>query len=286
MEFKNTYIDFEDFNFTINTSTSTVPVSDLLLYLSNYEKMAQSINHILNKNGCLGFDQVTVEVVAFNHGSFDIKGRIKRVTQNQTFAAISSCVIGILLTKALSCDSTPTLVINNYEGGEVNITYEQLVDDKDLIKARSNIARTATSDINVSSLSISYGESETRKIDIPSLKSIIVEDLEDNNIETTTYRNVRLRIIAPVLESKPASWRVSFDNRSFSAKMMDEDFLNKMDKQKIAFGKGDIIIADLDCVVCESEDKRKHPKYYIRKVYWYPQYSSNPESIKSLFENI
>ena len=286
MEGNNKHIDFEEFNFIIDSSTSTVSVSDLLSYLSNFQTMAKSVNHVLNKYGCIGFDQVIVEVVAFNHGSFDIKGRIKRICENPTIAAISGGVITALVTKALSSDPTPTLIINNYEGGEVNITYEQLIDDKELIKARSNIARTATSDPHVSSLSLFYGESETRRIDITSLKSIIVEDLEDNNVETSTFSRARLRIIAPVLESKPASWRVSFNDRSISAKMTDEDFLNKMDKQKIAFGKGDIIIADLDYVIHESEGKKTHPKYYIRKVYQYPQYPSNSNGTKSLFDNI
>lgn len=250
--------------------------------------MAKAVNYILNKNGCIGFDQVLVEIEAFNYGSFDIKGRIKRITENPTFASISAALVTLLITKAISIDTTPTMVINNYEGGNVNITYDQLIDNKELIRARSNIAKTATSDPHVSSISITYkqnnGNVETRTIDLTTLESIIVEDCVDNNVETTTYYNSRLRIIAPVLESEPASWKVSLGDRKISAHMQDEGFLKKMDETKIAFGKGDIIIADLVVEVNEKDGKKSHPKYFIKKVHKYPHYSVNSESILSLSE--
>lgn len=289
-ELSKPHIDFEDFRFTINTTTSMVSVSDLLSYLANYEAMAKSVNQVLNKNGCIGYDQVLVEIEAFVQGSFDIKGRLKKITENPTFAAVSAAVVTVLITKALSTDTTPTVVINNYEGAEVTINYEQLIESKDLVMARSNIAKTAIADPYVNSISVTYGysetKSETKRIELNTLESIIVEEIEDKNVVCNFYSKARLKIIAPVLESEPASWRVSFDGRKISAFMYDEDFLKKMRETKIAFGMGDVIIADLEIKVKKVDGKKFRPKYYIRKVYKYPEYSSQLRNEQSLFGNI
>lgn len=283
------HIEIEDFHFTINTSSSTVSIKDLLSYLSNYESMVTSVNHVLNKNGCIGFDQVIVEIEAFQHGSFDIVGRMKKISQNPTFSAVGAAVIGVLLTKALCSDPSPTIIVNN--GGTVEIKYDDLIDNRGIVKSRSGIARTATGDPNVESLTFSFGQEgsavSSRQINLSTLRSIIVDESEDDGkeVKTNTCRT-RLRIVGPVLESEPANWKVIMEDRKLSAYMADESFLKLMDEKKIAFGKGDVIIADLETEVVEEEGKRTRVKHFIRKVHEYPQYTIDESKQMSIpFDN-
>lgn len=283
-EKNNSLIEVEDFNFKINTRTSTVSIPALLSYLENYNTLAKSINHVLNKNGCAGYDQVIVEIEAFQHGSFNIFGHIKKITENPTFAAVGSAVVTALISKALNSDPAP-LVINNYQGGEITINYTELVANKDILKARSRIARTATSDKNVESITFSFSqtgqEEKATTISLSELQALIIdEDLSEQQTIKSKYGNAILRIISPVLESKPATWKVEMDGRKISANMVDVDFLNLMDENNIAFGKGDVIIAELEAVINENDGIKSSPKYYIRKVNKYPKYSkSEPKDI-------
>lgn len=68
--------------------------------------------------------------------------------------------------------------------------------------------------------------------------------------------------------------------------MADESFLKLMDEKKIAFGKGDVIIADLETEVVEEEGKRTRVKHFIRKVHEYPQYTIDESKQMSIpFDN-
>ena len=60
--------------------------------------------------------------------------------------------------------------------------------------------------------------------------------------------------------------------------MMDESFLASMNEEKIAFGKGDTIVADLETVITKNEGSAPTTKNYIRKVHSYPKYpqTNNP----------
>ena len=84
-----------------------------------------------------------------------------------------------------------------------------------------------------------------------------------------------LIIVSPVLESKSANWKVRFEGNEFSAKMTDENFLELMDKKHVAFGKGDILVADLETRITRKEGNVPSVKHYIRTVYKYPHYSAS-----------
>ena len=55
-----------------------------------------------------------------------------------------------------------------------------------------------------------------------------------------------------------------------------------MNNEKIAFGKGDSIVADLETVITKKEGSAPTTKHYIRKVYRYPKYPQ--ETTLRLFE--
>ena len=57
--------------------------------------------------------------------------------------------------------------------------------------------------------------------------------------------------------------------------MTDEEFLNRMDKEKIAFAKNDILIADIETIIMEKANGVPDVKHYIRKVHQYPKYTAS-----------
>jgi len=77
-----------------------------------------------------------------------------------------------------------------------------------------------------------------------------------------------------VLESEQAMWKFKLGDRKLSAKMADEDFLKLMDERKIAFGMGDVIVADIETIVTKKSDDTPDVKHYIRKVDQCPQYAT------------
>ena len=49
--------------------------------------------------------------------------------------------------------------------------------------------------------------------------------------------------------------------------MTDIDFLELMSKNKIAFGIGDVLVADLETIITLKRDNTPNVKHYIRKVH-------------------
>lgn len=280
----NTNETKEHFSFIVKTKTSSLSVGELLSYLSNYETLVKSVNHVMNNHGGCGYDQVYVEVEAFNHGSFEIRGFLRKVTQNPTFSAVSAGIIASLVTKALNSDQTPTNVLIN-EGGVVVINYSDLIENKEILKARSRIAKTAIFNDEVKSLITEYQQDNVpikTEINIESLNALIINEDETDEDIIEHIRSAKLRIIAPVLESEPANWKFKMGNKKISARMADEEFLQEMNKTKIAFGKGDDIVVDIDKIT--KSDNSTRPRYVVTKVYSYPRYKIENDTQMSLFK--
>ena len=101
------------------------------------------------------------------------------------------------------------------------------------------------------------------------------DDIDENDRDNHILSNARLVVVSPVLDSTPAYWKVKLNDRTFSARMTDEEFLNKMDKEKIAFAKNDILIADIETIITEKANGVPDVKHYIRKVHQYPKYTES-----------
>ena len=109
----------------------------------------------------------------------------------------------------------------------------------------------------------------------------VPEDDSISNIVT----NATLEIVSPVFVDKPATWKVAYDGNQFTAQMSDEDFLGKMNLQKLSFAPGDVIIADME-VVAKTTERGIRLKHYIRKVHKYPKFSRIIRNEPDLFEEI
>ncbi len=176
--------------------------------------------------------------------------------------------------------STQNIYVNN---NVVEIHCEQIKANKDVVRAVSDIAKTTVDSLNIKSLKIEYqepatNETKTRSFDKETLRGLIVESAEEKEKDTHTLPMARLVVVSPVLESSPASWKIRINNRTFSAKMTDADFLKKMDEEKIAFAKNDVLIADIETIVTKKSNDTPDVKHYIRKVYDYPKYTTKEDS--------
>ena len=140
-------------------------------------------------------------------------------------------------------------------------------------------------------ISITYekdnGERERVSISKEVLTSIDQNEIQTSDSIESIQTNVTLEIVSPVFMNRPSSWRVLFNGSIINAKMTDLDFLETMDAQRIAFAKGDVIIADLECITTAS-DKGIRLKHFIRKVHSYPKYTKitrqSEINQKNLFE--
>ena len=262
------HISEESLTLTIDTERSAVSANDLIKYISGLDELAKSINHTLNAKCSSGYDQLEISILAIEKGSFKLPVVIKKISENP----LASTIIGGLIVGAFF--NTPFSA-----NTECPISKEELLENKNTINAVTKIAETAVESDDVLSLSVDYqkedGSSERVTIGKEQLKSSIKEIIEEPERESVMSMGARLVIIAPVLECKPARWKVRFEDNEFSAQMTDENFLELMDKEHIAFGKGDVLIADVETKITRRENGIPSPKHYIRKVRQYPHYSSS-----------
>lgn len=279
-------IQRESFELRLNTEGHSISSSDLIAYLTNATKLIISINQTLNAKYAIGFDLVEVDVIALEAGSFKIPLSIKKITNNQTFANIVGSVIGGLILNLFVNNNEPQTI--QYGEAQVVVTAEELLSNKKTANAVGSIAKMAVESEEINGITITYekanGESEEVSISKRSLSQIMYDEPEDESL-SNTISNVTLEIVSPVFVDKPASWKVTYDGRTFTAKMTDEDFLETMTLQKISFAKGDVIIADME-VVAKTTERGIRLYHYIRKVHRYPKYSRVVKNEPNLFDNV
>ena len=263
----------EFFQLSLNVPNSQVPITELIEYLRNTDKLFKSINQTLNEKYTIGYREISLEVTPFEEGSFQIPIWIKKI--NPT--ALAECAIGsflgglgvLLVQNQRSCVEVPT---NN---SPVVVETSELLKSKSTTDALSSIAFQALHDNNIEDLSVTYetpeGKHEKVKISRSVLEQVAQSQMADEE-SSIIQTNVRLEIVSPVFSSDPASWRVSVNGgAAFSARMEDMNFLETMGAKKIAFAKGDTIVADVEIKYAENGVGIR-PKYYIRKVHSYPRY--------------
>lgn len=276
----------EFFELCLNTEGHSISTYDLIAYLMNANKLITSINQTLNTKYCIGFDQVEVDVIALKEGSFKIPLCIKKITNNATFATIAGSVIGGLALNLFTKNPEPQTV--HFGEDTVIVTSDELLENKKTANAVGCIAKMAVESNGIKDISVTYektnGEREQVTINKRTLSQVMYNEPEEESI-SNMVTNVTLEIVSPVFVDKPASWRVTYDNRTFTAQMTDEDFLEKMNLQKLSFAPGDVIIADME-VVAKTTERGIRLKHYIRTVHKYPRFSRIIRNEPSLFDNI
>ena len=283
---KKEFIEYRElFDLILEVDNGTVTSSELIRYLLGMETLMKSINHTLNRKYGIGFDQVELNIIALEKGSFKISTFIKKLLEHPYTLASLTAIISAAMTALLS--GKKETIIYHINNSNVEIKYEVLVENKESVRAVSNIARTTVNSDGIKSLAIEYEVEKDKKLRVDiekkTLKGLIVDDIDIPEKESHTLYQARLVTVAPVLEAEQAMWRFKHGERKLSAKMADEDFLKRMDEEKIAFAMGDVIIADIETIVTMKSDDTPDVKHYIRKVHDYPQYTSKIVQA-SLFE--
>ena len=275
----------EFFELCLNTEGHSISTYDLIAYLTNANKLITSINQTLNTKYCIGFDQVEIDVIALKEGSFKIPLCIKKITNNATFASIVTVFGGFVLNLLTKNPEPQTVSLGK---DTVIVTSDELLKNKKTANAVGCIAKMAVESDGIKDLTITYektnGEQEQVTINKRTLAQVIYEEPEEESI-SNMVTNVTLEIVSPVFVDKPASWKVTYDDKTFTAKMTDEDFLEKMNLQKLSFASGDVIIADME-VTAKTTERGIRLKHYIRKVHKYPKFSRIIRNEPSLFDNI
>lgn len=268
----NTHDEF--FELTLNVDDNSLPVNDLVVYLSNVEKLFNSINRTLNIKYSIGYESIAIDVLALEKGSFKIPLVIKKVIKNPLFISATGTFIGgIALSLFQNNTNLQTIPTNN---DVVLVENKDFLDSKNTVEALGGIARLAVQTDSVKDVSITYQRNDGNFEKVSITKEVLTQVQYDEYEISESMENVQekvvLEIVSPVFVDKPFSWRVSYDGKQINAKMMDKDFLETMDLQRIAFAKGDVIVADLESVATNT-DKGIKVKHYIRKVHSYPRYT-------------
>ena len=279
----------EYFEFILNVENSRVSTVELVGYLSNIDKLFQSINQTLNSKFAIGYDAISIDVIAFEEGSFKIPLFINKVLHNQIFISAAGTLLGGLALNLFSNNSNPQTITTGNE--TIVVEDKDLLSNRNTSEALGNIARMTINNDMIRDISITYekdnGERERVSISKEVLTSIDQNEIQTSDSIESIQTNVTLEIVSPVFMNRPSSWRVLFNGSIINAKMTDLDFLETMDAQRIAFAKGDVIIADLECITTAS-DKGIRLKHFIRKVHSYPKYTKitrqSEINQKNLFE--
>ena len=276
--------DTECFNLILEVKEHSISTTELIKYLSGTSDLFKTLNHSLNRYYSCGYDQILIDIEALEKGSFKINARIKKMARHPLFVA----GVTVVATHLLSGNQGETTVYNINNGTVINIQGSELMQNKDLVKAISSIAETTVNSKEVAALTLEYTDEkkqlQRRTLENDILRTLVVEDIDENDRENHLLSNARLIVVSPVLDSTPAYWKVKLNDRTFSARMTDEEFLNRMDKEKIAFAKNDILIADIETIIMEKANGVPDVKHYIRKVHQYPKYTvSQKVQQKDLF---
>ncbi|MEE1233392.1 MAG: hypothetical protein U0L16_09070 [Phocaeicola sp.] len=279
-------IQQEFFELRLGIKGYSISTYDLIAYLSDTNKLITSINQTLNTKYAIGFDQIEIDVVALEKGSFKIPLYIKKITENPTISSIVGSVFGALISGLLSNNQEAKTI--QYGTDKVIITNDELLKNRATANAVGNIARMAVESDNINDLSVTYektnGEKEQIVINKRTLSQVMYEVPEDESI-SNIVTNATLEIVSPVFVDKPATWKVAYDGNQFTAQMTDEDFLGKMNLQKLSFAPGDVIIADME-VVAKTTERGIRLKHYIRKVHKYPKFSRIIRNEPILFDEV
>jgi hypothetical protein len=279
-------IQQEFFELRLGIKGYSISTYDLIAYLSDTNKLITSINQTLNTKYAIGFDQIEIDVVAFEKGSFKIPLYIKKITENPTISSVVGSVFGVLISGLLSNNQEAKTI--QYGTDKVVVTNDELLKNRATANAVGNIARMAVESDGIKDLSVTYekanGEKEQVVINKRTLSQVMYEVPEDDSI-SNIVTNATLDIVSPVFVDKPATWKVAYDGNQFTAQMTDEDFLGKMNLQKLSFAPGDVIIADME-VVAKTTERGIRLKHYIRKVHKYPKFSRIIRNEPDLFEEI
>lgn len=263
----------EFFELTLNVANSQVPIAELIEYLRNTDKLFKGVNQTLNEKYAIGYNTISIEVIPFEEGSFKIPVWIKKVAKSTFMVTVAGTVLGEIIAPLLKNE----LGIHEIqmEKEVVVVDDKKLLDNKTTADALSCIANLTIHNDSIRDISVTYekgnGERDNICISKTTLSKVAEYGVEEE-VNSYLQTNVTLEIVSPVFSEEPSNWKVRYNDKVFTAKMKDADFLEIMGASGIAFGKGDTIVADLETIMADVATGGR-PKFIITKVISYPRYT-------------
>lgn len=263
----------ETFDIILESDSHAISSSELIAVLENYRDLLKGVNITLNKKYAAGYDIVDFDVIALEKGSFKIPTVIKKFTNDAAANAIGSIVAGLFVYNITSTKvSTPI--------EEIEVMKQDLMENHSTKEAVVNIAKVAVGSDSISGLSLNYtksdGSVENVKIEKTQLEPIASMNTDVEPDIQVNVCTIPLIVVAPVLDGKKVQWKFRLQTgQSISAKMDDDKFLDKMEKEHVAFGQHDVLKVELETTVTGAENGDPKYTYRVIKVIDYPKYKKN-----------
>ena len=256
---------------SLGVDDSSLPIADVISLLDGVQCMAVSLNKSLNKVYTCGFDEVTVEVVGFEHGSLKIPLCIKKAC-SQFVSPIGKEVIAGLILWYLTTNADIFKLRIHHE--EVNIERTEIARSRAVRDSVNKIASTVINSDKITNLSLKYKDDNNQEVSVTVDKNQLSQAIapDDDVTDCTNVPNVVLQIVSPTLEAKSVQWKVRYEGKVRAMKMNDLGFLALVDSRDIAFSKGDILRCDIQIIDTENADGSTKRKYVITRVHSFPHY--------------
>lgn len=271
---KNDLVEsLEFFELTLNIPNSQISISELIEYLRNTDIIFRGVNQTLNEKYAIGYNSITIDVIPFEEGSFKIPVWIKKVAKNTVLLTALGAVLGDIVAVLLKNElGVHEIQVNN---DTVVVEDKKMLENKATADALSNIANLTLHNDSICDISVTYEKSDGERENVRITKTTLTRVAEygvDSEVTNYLQTGVTLEIVSPVFSDGPSNWKVRYNGKVFSAKMIDADFLEIMGAKGIAFGKGDTIVADLEIEMTDAIVGDR-PRYKILKVISYPHYT-------------
>lgn len=240
---------------------------DLIDIQINLDRLVKSINRTINWEYDLGFDAISLDVIAYEKGSFKIPVRIKKFLPDNPKDFIYNCIIGPLIIYVLT-GGTPCVNLpkSNESDEPVRIEQRDLLRNPDTREAVSNIANTVINSDRINGLTVTYiDEGKEKEIKISEKQLKDTAQLTNDEYYYRPHRHHRFaRPFTIVRVEKNLPTLVEYDGNLIKIdEIFDHDFEKRVTSREVQLCAGDIIYADI-----KSDIRRDNQvSYSIRHVF-------------------
>lgn len=247
----------EEFILTFGVDDSRMPITDLSDLLFKTNKLFMSLNKTLKDSGNSGYDDISINVLAFEKGSFKTKINIEKITNNSLVGSTVGTILGGLFM---------SLFIN---------------------QANINQAKSPTTPIDVGTIEIVKEFSKIlannenlKSIKFTSKSGEIVQEFELTNRELLEIANRPIENRTGVIkyaelevqgvdfwEDSITLWLRYSGKDYYFSHIQDNYFAKLALSGEIAFRKGDLIIADINIIIDEKDSGKLDLRCNVKKVH-------------------
>lgn len=245
--------DSEYLEISVGVADSSLSVSEVISLLGGFQNMAYSLNKSLNKVYACGFDEVSVEVIGFEHGSLKIPLNIKKVCSKFIFPIGKDVLAGLILW---FLTSNLDRFMFHTQNEEISVERSEIAKSHSVCDSANKIASTVINSDKITSLSMKYKDENNQEVSVTVDKEQMAHVVTaiDETSDYVNVSNVMLQIVSPTLEAKSVQWKVRYEGKVRLMKMNDLGFLALVDARDIAFSKGDVLKCDIQIIETEGID--------------------------------